>query len=377
MKILLVTHYMPPHLGGIERVAASLAEGMRARGHVVRWISSAVPATHARRAGGEIRVSALNLLEEKVGVPYPLWAPSSVADVAAEAKWADVVHAHDCLYMGSAFAAAACRLTGTPLVLTQHVGYVPFGRVLDRVQEAAYRTLGRAVLSAASEHVACSPHVPAYFATLGYTKPFRLIRNGIDDAAFVSRSAAERAELREARGIDPARKVVLFSGRLVPKKGIVRVAALQRALAKEGVLLVVAGDGPEAHRLDGVSDVLRLGAVAPEEMPALYAAADAYVLPSRGEGLPLGVQEALLSGTSAVVSDDPAFLDGLAGLPGVRFASTDADFLEAVRATLRSGLSRDDVRRPAAERWGAKAFLDAYEAVYRGVLTQGGVDTER
>ncbi len=362
MRILVVTHYMPPHLGGIERVAESLAEGLRARGHEVRWVSSAVPEVPGKN-GEIVRVRALNVLEEKLGVPYPIWSPSAPATMLSEVRRADVVHAHDCLYMGSALAAAACKATGTPLVLTQHVGYVPFGKALDLVQELAYRTLGRSVLAAATALVACAPHVPEYFRSLGVNRPFSLVRNGIDDTRFVVRTEADRAALRARAGIDPAAKVMLFSGRLVAKKGVAKVAEVQRALAAEGVTLVVAGDGPLAHLFEGLPSTVRLGAVSPERMPEVYAMADAYVLPSRGEGLPLGVQESLLSGTPVVVSDDPAFRDGLDGLAGVRFVSEGDALADVVREALAADLSRDEVRGSAKGAWGLDAFLTAYEGI--------------
>ncbi|MBL0195744.1 MAG: glycosyltransferase family 4 protein [Myxococcales bacterium] len=96
-------------------------------------------------------------------------------------------------------------------------------------------------------------------------------------------------------------------------------------------------------------------------MPELYALADLMVLPSHGEGLPLGVQEAMLSGASVVVSDDPAFRDGLTGMPGVRFARTAEELLAASRLTLASPTPRAWVREAAAARWGLEPFLDAYE----------------
>jgi glycosyltransferase involved in cell wall biosynthesis len=108
---------------------------------------------------------------------------------------------------------------------------------------------------------------------------------------------------------------------------------------------------------------VRLGAVSPERMPEIYAMADAYVLPSRGEGLPLGVQESLLSGTPVVVSDDPAFRDGLDGLAGVRFVSEGENLADVVREALAADLSRDEVRGSAKGAWGLDAFLTAYEGI--------------
>jgi glycosyltransferase involved in cell wall biosynthesis len=243
------------------------------------------------------------------------------------------------------------------------VGYVPFGKALDLVQELAYRTLGRSVLAAATALVACAPHVPEYFRSLGVKKPFSLVRNGIDDTRFVVRTEADRAALRARAGIDPAAKVMLFSGRLVAKKGVAKVAEVQRALAAEGITLVVAGDGPLAHLFEGLPSTVRLGAVSPERMPEIYAMADAYVLPSRGEGLPLGVQESLLSGTPVVVSDDPAFRDGLDGLAGVRFVSERDGLADVVREALAARPSRDEVRGSAKGAWGLDAFLTAYEGI--------------
>src|SRR5262245_54197821 len=124
---------MPPHMGGIERVAQSLVDGLTRRGHSVRWVSSATPAAPGAH-GGSVRVPAWNGLGERLGVPFPVWSPAALATLEREVAHADLVHVHDCLYMGSAAAAAFCKRHCKPLLLTQHVGYVPFGRALDLVQ---------------------------------------------------------------------------------------------------------------------------------------------------------------------------------------------------------------------------------------------------
>jgi glycosyltransferase involved in cell wall biosynthesis len=366
VNILEVTHYMPPHMGGIERVAQSLVEGLTRRGHVVRWIASATPA----RAGDEgalVRVAGLNVLEDRLGVPFPVWSPRAVATLAREIARADVVHVHDCLYMGSASAAALCKRYDKPLLLTQHVGYVPFGRALDLVQRTAYRTLGRAVLTAADRRVACSAHVPQYLASLGFRGAFTVIANAIDASRFRVADRAMRERAREAWGVAREAKVVLFVGRLVPKKAIDRVLAAQRVLAREGVTLVVVGDGPLASVIDGVPNVVHHAQVTPERMPELYALADAFVLPSRGEGLPLSVQEALMCGLPVVVSDDPAFTANLSGTEGVAFAADDAALIAAMREAIAVRRDAEAIAAEAQARWGGERFIDAYEAVLVGL----------
>ncbi|MBL0195745.1 MAG: glycosyltransferase family 4 protein [Myxococcales bacterium] len=220
MRILTVTHYMPPHLGGIEMVADALVRGLAARGHDTRWVASAVPARPGWD-GSRLRVPAWNALEARAGLPYPLWAARGLRDLDRQVTLADVVHVHDCLYMGSAAAVASARRLGKPVLLTQHIGMVPYGPVLDRVERLAYATLGRAVLAGADKLVACAPHVPAFFAELGVARPFELIRNGIDAERFVGASRERRAALR-ARYDLADRAWSSSPGRLVAKKGSTR-----------------------------------------------------------------------------------------------------------------------------------------------------------
>lgn len=316
MRVLEVTHYMPPHPGGIERVAASLTRGLRSRGHDVHWIASATPQAPST-CSETSRVSSWNILEERLGVPYPVWSPAGLRRLKVLVAWADLVHVHDCLYMGSVAAAMACRRAGKPLLLTQHVGYVPFGPALDSVQLMAYRMLGLRTLHAASQLVACSQHVGDYFSRLGCRGSFRVIPNGVDTRRFAPVTDVVRAEARARFGLAPDARVILFVGRLVPKKGPALVAEVQRKLAGEGVTLFVVGDGPLASTLEGVPGIVRVPGLEPDEMPLAYAAADVLLLPSRGEGLPVSVQEALLCGVPVVVSDDPAFRSNLGALPGV------------------------------------------------------------
>ena len=110
-------------------------------------------------------------------------------------------------------------------------------------------------------------------------------------------------------------------GRLEPQKG---VDVLIRALPDvEGATLLVVGDGSERGRLEdlaravGVSE--RVDWQGWSDEPRSYLASlDVFVLPSRNEGFPLAVLEALLAGTAVVASDvgsvAEAVRDGETGL---------------------------------------------------------------
>src|SRR2546423_10951594 len=102
-RICLVTHYMPPHRGGVERVAERRAEAYAAAGQQVTWLATSAggaPPGSERDAGIErIRVPASNTLERRFGMPYPLVPPSSFHLIRAAVAQAEVVHLHDCLYL--------------------------------------------------------------------------------------------------------------------------------------------------------------------------------------------------------------------------------------------------------------------------------------
>jgi glycosyltransferase involved in cell wall biosynthesis len=141
-------------------------------------------------------------------------------------------------------------------------------------------------------------------------------------------SEEERALARKHFGLPAVRPLVLFVGRLVPKKGYDLLLAAQ----DESFDLVFAGDG-DAGALAGRPGVHHLGALAPEELAEAYRACDVFALPSTAEGFPLTVQEAMASGLPVVTTDDP-------GYAPYRLDRSWVTLLPREAAALRSALSR-------------------------------------
>jgi glycosyltransferase involved in cell wall biosynthesis len=115
------------------------------------------------------------------------------------------------------------------------------------------------------------------------------------------------AETRAVSGGDPGRPTVLAVGRLATQKGfglLLEAAALWRDIRPEP-LLVIVGEGPLKAELKSQAARLRLDARFPghrDDVPALLAAAAAFVLPSVWEGQPLILQEALRAGVPIVAT---------------------------------------------------------------------------
>jgi glycosyltransferase involved in cell wall biosynthesis len=126
---------------------------------------------------------------------------------------------------------------------------------------------------------------------------------------------------------DGGRRVLMTLGRLAGKeryKGFDEVLDNLRALPND-VIYVIAGEGEDAPRLRrkakdlGVSDrVVFTGFVREEEKAALYASADVYVMPSRGEGFGFVLLEAMACGIPTIASKHDggreALRDGLLGM---------------------------------------------------------------
>jgi D-inositol-3-phosphate glycosyltransferase len=383
MRILFVSHYATPHIGGVETVVRSLRRELRRRGHEVHHVASNASHLSSEALGyddeGVIRVRALNVLENRLGVPYPVFSPGLAPVLAREIARADVVHAHGFLYMNSVLAllwararARRRRHWGPALVLTEHVGHVPYeSPLLNRVESAAIASVGRMAVRSADAVVVLNRKVGAEIEALGPREPVIVLPNGVDTTLFRPPLDGEREALRRELGWDDTPRV-LFVGRLVAKKGI-EAALAATAAGEGGFRLVVAGPGPLQPQ--GVPGVDVLGPIPSERVAELYRAADALLLPSRGEGFPVSVQEAMASGLPVVMTDDPGYAPHLDGAgPGVRFVPAVP---EVIAGELRSLVSDGEawtaageaVRRHARHAFGWDQAAERHELLYEQLLS--------
>jgi glycosyltransferase involved in cell wall biosynthesis len=188
VRITLVSHYYPAHRGGVERVAGQLAERLARAGIAeVCWYASDCDAAPAFAGVQCVPASGWNGLERSLGIPYPVWSPSALRRLGSAAARADVVHLHDCLYLPNLIAFIAARLAGRPVLVTQHIGFVPYRNPLLRLLvAAANRLVGGFVLGRASLVVFERDSVRRYFARfVRFRAPPLLVPNGVDTEVFV------------------------------------------------------------------------------------------------------------------------------------------------------------------------------------------------
>jgi phosphatidylinositol alpha-mannosyltransferase len=299
VRIALVTPYSLDVPGGVGTHVLGLARWLREQGHDAFVVA---PGERVVDAGVPVR-----LLGRATPLPFNgstarlALSPAQARAARAAAATADVVHVHEPLTPGAAFAAAR---GGRPLVVTHHAAFavgalgpvlraraalLPRDRVSLAVSEAAAAT-ARAATGVTPEVVPNAIEVPDLSTHAASLRSSR-VAQGAEGAPSASSS-------RVAQGA--GRPLVVFLGRDEPRKGFPVFAEL----ARSGVDAEFVAVGPTTP----TEGVTVLGAVSDAERARLLSAATVLVAPNlAGESFGLVLVEALAHGAAVLASDLPAF----------------------------------------------------------------------
>jgi glycosyltransferase involved in cell wall biosynthesis len=335
-----VTLVLGTSAGGIGAHVRMLAAGLCRQGIAVtvagpssadaRFSFSAVPA---------VRFAAVEI--SAAGRPADLAAILRLRSLLRAGGGPPVVHAHG--VRAGAMAALAllpARARRPRLVVTAH-NAPPGGGLAGTARRAVYRLLELVTAREADLVLCVSPDLEARLRAAGARRVARAVIAAADAVPGARRPDAAAA----AAGA--GRPVVLAAGRLAAQKGLdvlLEAAAAWRDL-DPAPLVVIAGDGPLARPLRARAVELGVPAVFlghTDDIPARLAEAAVFVLPSRWEGQPLVLQEALRAGAAIVATR----VGGVPGLTGEDAAllvpAGDARALgDAVRSVLTDpGLAR-------------------------------------
>lgn len=340
-RLLLINYEFPPLGGGAGNATDNIATELAAAGVDVKVLTSAFAGLPAfeRKNGFDIhripvprrrldRCSALEMLAFLVS--SLIFAPLLVR------RWRpDGSIAFFTLPCGPA-AWLIGMLFGIPWVASLRGGDVP--GFLPR-QIGAYHRLTKPVIVAlwarAVAVVANSDGLATLAREAAPEIPVMVLPNGVDTDRY--RPAA--APLRNAE----AGLRLLFVGRLVHQKGLdLLLDAL--AAGPAGISVDIVGDGPEREALIkqaqglGISDRVRFqGWLDRKALPEYLQTADAFVFPSREEGMPNAVLEAMASGLPVITTAVRGMAGVVeAGVSGWMVPSEDRVALEAAITECRA-----------------------------------------
>lgn len=295
-----VVPFYPPRLGGMERVAQILAELLAERYDVE------VITTTCGSDGSPRRAQTRNLRIRRysgVELAHTPLSPGLVMRLLAVPRRA-IVHAH----VAQAFLPEMVWLTSAlrrrRYIIHFHLDVDASGR-FGTLLPAYKRLVLGPVLRRAAAVIALSP-AQAEFLTRCYgihQDRVVIVPNGVGDSFYLH---AEHHRTRRAP--EPLR--LLFVGRLDAQKNVIRLLDAMTHV-RAPVDLVLVGDGEQRELIEehlrrlGLGNVRLVGAQAGADLLAWYRWADAFVLPSDKEGMPLVLLEAMAAGLAIISTDVP------------------------------------------------------------------------
>lgn len=224
----------------------------------------------------------------------------------------DVVHTH-CAKAGALGRLAAARVGTGRIVHTYHG--VPFHAFQPAPIRAAYTGIERALGRITDLGLCVGGGITEQVSRCRLLPPERLRTIGVAvDPDAPAADPSSRARARAMLGVPAHATVVGAVGRLAYQKAPEDFLAALRSLSRPGVVGVWIGGGELAGRVAALAaPELRAGrfvlagdrADVPELLPAL----DVFALPSRYEGLPLALAEAVVAGIPVVATDVGAVSD--------------------------------------------------------------------
>jgi glycosyltransferase involved in cell wall biosynthesis len=299
MKHLHFTQSLEPlQGGGLGSSAIALHSHMELAG-----LQSVLCATY----GAEPQKAGRGILEyRRVGPDFLYYAPAMLEQAPALVRDTDVAHGHGLYVAPNLIFGREARRQRRALVYHVHGMFEPY--ILQRsrwkkrlvhwlFEDRNIRTVRfwRALTATEADQIAAT----------GARQPIAVIPNGLDVAQF-NRPADPDRPIRTplVERLTKRSRRLLFLGRIHPKKGLTLLLPAWAGICPKAMdwELVIAGPDEGGHLAEirasaaalGIEErVIFTGLVQGEEKVRLLYSADAFVLPSFSEGLPMSVLEAL------------------------------------------------------------------------------------
>jgi glycosyltransferase involved in cell wall biosynthesis len=298
--------------------------------------------------------------------------PGTLARAAEFARWCRghrIAILQTCDFYANTFALPAAALAGVPVRIGSR-------RELNPDKSARQIALQRQAYRCAHAVVANSRAAERQLQSEGIPRDrIRIIPNGVSADRFSPPMPSGR----------PVTTVLTVANLRAEKAHEVLLAAAAHLRSRHPHLhFVIAGDGPRAAELRTLAATLGVETQVTflghrEDVPALLAAADVFVLPSRSEAFPNGAVEAMAAGVPVIASRVGGLVDlvddGRTGLlvtpddPAALAAALESLVLSPARAAALGASAREEVSR----RYSFDRMVRGFEDLYLSHLQTAGV----
>ncbi len=385
MRICLVTHSLPPYIGGCETYVWLLAAGLHENGHDVTVVSEPVAGGAAKGRMYPFRVIGVPGFREFDRGNASLTAIVPPLRAALLNGSFDVIHVHK--FLPGLACAVVLAEEPAKVVFTFH-SHPDLGSERSRRpggQVPAETSYAKFVLGLPFYRYVVCPcrHYGTWATAMGVAdSKVRVVYPGIDVGRFrVSRDSRLRGRL----GFRADDFVVLCAARMSERKGILDLLRAMEHITDGRIRVWLVGSSLSGSKdyADSVKRSIREHRLEQRvrlslekydcfDMPQVLASCDAFVLPSYGEGLPLAILEAMAAGIPTIGSRtagvDEIISDGANGL------LTGCGEPEALAERLEALASDSSLAKKLAEggletvqtRFEAGKQIAALEAVYAG-----------
>lgn len=387
MRIGIFTDTYPPYINGVSTSVYMLKKALERKGHQVFVVTINNENLHYKfdEDNTVIRIPGLpiGIYDYRLSFIYPIKAMNIIR------KWKlDVIHSHTEFSVGT-FARIISRQFNIPLVHTYHTMYEDYTHYITKgyfdkssKKIVEYLTLFYCDKTANELIVPTKKTYDLFKEKYEVDKNIYIIPTGIEIDRFfienVDNSVVDK--IKKKLNIDFSSFNIVFVGRLAKEKNVDLLLSAHKNIIKEqkDINLIIIGDGPDMEEYKETSkklgiekNVIFVGKVPWEEIPAYYRVADVFATASKSETQGLTVIEAMAASVAPICIDDESFrntvIDGLNG----RIFETQEEYENIVLELYKDKRQLDQLQRQArlnAEVHSSKYYAESVLDVYKHVI---------
>jgi len=358
MRTLHVTQTYYPFLdrGGPTVKVRAIAEGLAQRGERVSvltsWYGRPFTARNVQQNGVEVVY-----LRSRATYRATTLNAGLLSFCGKRLRDFDLVHIYGLYDLLGPVVAHYCFKAGVPYVV-EPLGMVrPIDRSF-RLKRLWHAFLGKPLLRHAAMLIATSQQEERELVEDGFDRNRVALRyNGVDLQEFAS--LPPKGAFRSEWSLPPREPIVLFLGRVIPRKGVdLLIDAFSKACPDRSRLVIAGPEGEigyvaklrEIAREKRVEDrTIFTGPLYGDQKKALLVDSHVFVLPSRYENFANGVAEAIACGIPSIVTDRCGVSEFVAGKAGLVIPRETPALTDALRTLLNDSLLYDRFRLACPE----------------------------